>query len=72
MSAENDKVYKIIELVGSSPISFEKAVETAVEKASKTLNDLRIVEVIKFDCRLEDNKIVAYRARVKISFKYHD
>ncbi len=72
MTAENDKVYKIIELVGSSSISFEKAVEAAVEKAAKTLNDLRIVEVVKLDCRIEDNKIVSYRARVKISFKYHD
>ena len=72
MSQENDKVYKIIELVGSSPEGFEEAVQVAVDRASKTLKDLRIAEVIKFDCRIDKNKIVSYRARVKLSFKYHD
>lgn len=69
--ADDDKVYKIIELVGSSPKGFEDAVQVAVTEASKSLKDLRIVEVEKFDCKIEDNKIVSYRAKVKLSFKYH-
>ncbi len=68
---EDDKVYKIIELVGSSPNSWEEAVQTAVSQASKSLRDLRIVEVEKLDARIKDGIIVAYRARVKLSFKYH-
>ena len=64
-------VYKIIELVGTSTESWEKAAEAAVETASKTLKDLRIVEVIKLDMQLEDGKVKAYRARVQLSFKYH-
>ena len=68
---EDDKVYKIIELVGSSPNSWEEAVQTAVAQASKSLRDLRVVEVDKLDARLKDGIIVAYRARVKLSFKYH-
>ena len=68
---ENDKVYKIIELVGSSTKGFEDAVQVAVTEASKSLKDLRIVEVEKFDCKIEEGKIVSYRAKVKLSFKYH-
>ena len=68
---EDDKVYKIIELVGSSPNSWEEAVQTAVGQASKSLRDLRVVEVDKLDARIKDGIIVAYRAKVKISFKYH-
>jgi len=67
----DDKVYKIIELVGSSTKGFEDAVQVAVTEASKSLKDLRIVEVEKFDCKIEEGKIVSYRAKVKISFKYH-
>ena len=69
--ADDDKVYKIIELVGSSPKGFEDAVQVAVSEASKSLKDLRIVEVEKFDCKIENNKITSYRAKVKLSFKYH-
>ena len=65
-----DSVYKIIELVGSSATSFEDAVKSAVEKASKTLRDIRICEVVKLDAKIENGAIVAYRARVQLSFKY--
>jgi flavin-binding protein dodecin len=67
-----DSVYKIIELVGTSSESWEKAAASAVATASKSLRDLRIAEVSKLDMQLEEGKIVAYRARVKISFKYQD
>lgn len=63
-------VYKIIELVGTSETSWEDAAKTAVERASKTLADLRIAEVGELDMKLEDGKVAAYRARVKLSFKY--
>ena len=65
-----NSVYKIIELVGSSPSSWEEAVNNAVIRASSSLRDLRICEVIKLDTKIEDGKIVAYRARVQLSFKY--
>ncbi|MHA1668350.1 MAG: dodecin family protein [Candidatus Heimdallarchaeaceae archaeon] len=67
---DDEKVYKIIELVGSSPNSWEEAVEAAVAQASKSLRDLRVVEVEKLDARIKEGKIVAYRAKVKLSFKY--
>jgi flavin-binding protein dodecin len=66
----SDSVYKIITLIGTSTVSWEKAAAAAVEQASKTLRDLRIAEVEELDMRLEDNKIVAYRAKVRLSFKY--
>jgi flavin-binding protein dodecin len=65
-------VYKIIELVGTSSESWEKAATAAVQKASKTLRDLRIAEVSELDLQLENGKIKAYRAKVKVSFKYED
>lgn len=65
-----DSVYKIIELVGSSPTSWEEAVNNAVTRASASLRDLRICEVVKLDTKIEEGKIVAYRARVQLSFKY--
>jgi dodecin len=65
-------VYKIIELVGTSPKSWEDAVQTVVTKASKTLRDLRIAEVKELDVRLENGKIVEYRAKVRLSFKYEN
>ena len=65
-----DSTYKIIELVGSSATSWEEAVNNAVTKAAESLRDLRICEVIKLDTKIEDSKIVAYRARVQLSFKY--
>jgi flavin-binding protein dodecin len=68
-----DTVYKIIELVGTSDVSWEDAAKNAVETASKSLMNLRIAEVTKLDMKVEDGKVVAYRARVHVSFKYeHD
>lgn len=66
-----DSVYKIIELVGTSTESWEKAATNAIETAQKSLRDLRIAEVDKLDMQIEEGKIVAYRARVRLSFKYH-
>lgn len=66
----SESVYKIIELVGSSPNSWEEAAKNAVEEAGKTLKNLRIAEIGKLDLRMEEGKIAAYRARVKVSFKY--
>ncbi len=63
-------VYKVIELVGTSTESWEKAAAAAVEAASKSLRDLRIAEVSELDIQLEDGKVRAYRAKVKVSFKY--
>jgi dodecin len=67
-----DSVYKVIELVGTSEESWEKAAKTAVETAAKSLRDLRIAEVVKLDMHLDDDKVLAYRARVKVSFKYEE
>ena len=66
-----ESVYKVIELVGSSSESWEKAAAAAVETAAKTLRDLRIAEVVELDMQLEDGKVKAYRAKLKVSFKYH-
>ena len=65
-----DSVYKIIDLVGSSPNSWEEAARNAVETAARSLRDLRIAEIEKFDMKVENGKVTAYRARVKLSFKY--
>ena len=65
-----ESVYKVIELVGTSNDSWEKAAAAAVRKASASLRDLRIAEVVELDMQLEGGKIRAYRARVKVSFKY--
>ena len=67
-----NSVYKIIELVGTSSKSWEDAVSTAVEKASKTLRDLRIAEVSDLDVQIKDGKVETYRAKVKLSFKFED
>ncbi|HEY5598797.1 MAG TPA: dodecin family protein [Kiloniellales bacterium] len=67
-----DSVYKIIELVGTSTESWEKAAAAAVTRASKTLRGLRIAEVSDLDMHIKDGKIEAYRAKVKVSFKYED
>ena len=64
--------YKIIELVGSSDVSWEEAAKNAVETESKTLRDLRIAEVKELDLKIEEGKVVAYRARLHLSFKYSD
>ena len=66
----SDSVYKIIDLVGTSNVSWEDAAKNAVETASKSLRELRIAEVTKLDLKVEKGKVVAYRARVKLSFKY--
>jgi flavin-binding protein dodecin len=65
-----ESVYKIITLVGTSTESWEKAAAAAVEQASKTLRDLRIAEVAELDMQIENGKVIAYRAKVRISFKY--
>ena len=65
-----ESVYKVIELVGTSSDSWEKAAKAAVDRAGKTLRDLRIAEVVQLDMQLEDGKVRAYRAKVKVSFKY--
>jgi flavin-binding protein dodecin len=65
-----ESVYKIIELVGTSSESWEKAAKAAVDRASKSLRDLRIAEIAQLDMRLKDGKVEAYRAKVKVSFKY--
>ena len=65
-----ESVYKVIELVGTSTESWERAATVAVERASQSLRDLRIAEVVQLDMQLEEGKVVAYRAKVKVSFKY--
>lgn len=65
-------VYKIIELVGTSPKSWEDAAKTAVETAGKSLKDLRIAEIGELDMQIDKGKVVTYRARVKVSFKYKE
>lgn len=66
-----ESVYKVIELVGTSTESWEKAAATAVETAAQTLKDLRVAEVVELDLQIEDGKVFAYRAKLKVSFKYH-
>ncbi len=65
-----DSIYKIIELVGTSDVSWEAAAKNAVETAGKSLKDLRIADVMKMDMKVENGKVVAYRTRVNLSFKY--
>jgi dodecin len=65
-----ESVYKVIELVGTSEKSWEEAAKNAVDMAGKSLQELRIAEVSQLDLKIEDGKAVAYRARVKVSFKY--
>jgi dodecin len=68
-----DSVYKVIELIGTSSDSWEKAAANAVEQAAKSLRDLRIAEVVKLDMQLDDKgKIEAYRAKLNVSFKFED
>ena len=66
----SDSVYKIIDLVGSSPTSWEDAAKNAVETAGASLRDLRVAEIVKLDMKVENGKVTAYRSRVKLSFKY--
>ncbi len=67
-----ESVYKVVELVGTSTESWEKAAVAAVERASKTLRDLRIAEVVQMDLQIEDGLVRAYRTKLKLSFKYED
>jgi flavin-binding protein dodecin len=67
----SESTYKVITLIGTSAESWEKAAANAVETAAKSLKDLRIAEVVDLDLQLEDGKVRAYRAKIKISFKYH-
>ncbi len=67
-----DSIYKVIELIGTSPNSWEEAAKNAVDTAGKSLKNLRIAEVVEFDMKVEEGKVTAYRARVKVSFKYQD
>ena len=66
-----DSVYKVITLVGTSAESWEKAAASAVETASKSLQDLRVAEVEELDMQIDGGKVLAYRAKVRVSFKYH-
>lgn len=67
-----ESVYKVIELVGTSSESWEKAASAAVETAAKSLKDLRVAEIVELDMQIQDGKILNYRAKVKISFKYRE
>ena len=66
----SDSVYKVIEIIGTSPESWEQAARVAVERASKSLRDLRVAEVSELDLQLKEGKIEAYRAKLKVSFKF--
>ena len=66
----SESVYKVIELVGTSTESWEKAAKAAVDRAAQTLRDLRVAEISQLDMQLADGKVAAYRAKVKVSFKY--
>jgi hypothetical protein len=68
--AASGSVYDVIEVIGTSTESWEKAATVAVETASKTLRDLRIAEVVEMDLQIEDGKVRAFRTKVKLSFKY--
>lgn len=65
-----DSVYKVIEIVGTNKESWEKAAKAAVDRASKSLRDLRVAEVVQLDMQMNNGKIEAYRAKLKVSFKY--
>jgi hypothetical protein len=65
-----NSVYKIVEIVGSSPDSWEKAAQAALEMAAKSLRDLRVAEVAQLDMHVENGKVVAYRTKLKVSFKF--
>lgn len=71
-ASDDNDVYRVTEIIGTSKNSWEEAAKNAVEQASQSLRDLRIAEILKLDLRLDDDgKVVAYRARVSLSFKYH-
>jgi flavin-binding protein dodecin len=66
----SESVYKVVELIGTSTDSWEKAAAAAVERASQTLRELRVAEVVELDLVIDDGKVSAYRAKLKVSFKY--
>lgn len=66
-----EHLYKVVEIIGTSSESFEKAASSAVEAAGKHLKDLRIAEVVALDLQVAEGKVVAYRTKLKLSFKYH-
>ncbi|MDW8328083.1 MAG: dodecin family protein [Anaerolineales bacterium] len=68
----SDSVYKVIEIIGVSPESWEKAAANAIAQAAKTLRDLRIAEVVELDMQIEDGRVLNYRTKLKVSFKYHE
>ncbi|MCF8227575.1 MAG: dodecin family protein [Bacteroidales bacterium] len=65
-------VYKVIELIGTSEVSWEDAAKSAIERAAKTLEELRIAEVIEQDCKIEDGTITQYRTKVRLSFRFRE
>jgi len=67
-----DSIYKVLELVGTSTVSWEDAAKKVVERTSKSLKDLRIAEVAAQDLKIEEGKVVAYRTRLRVSFRFHD
>jgi len=67
-----ESTYKVIELIGTSPSSWEDAAKNALATASQSLEDIRIVEVVELDMKVENNKVTAYRAKIKVSFKYQE
>ncbi len=68
----SESVYKVIELIGTSEVSWEEAAKSAVERASRTLKDLRVAEVVSQDLKVEDGNVTAYRTKVSLSFRFHD
>ena len=69
---DNNSVYKVIEIIGASPKSWADAAEAAVNRASQSLNDIRIAEVVEQDLQIEEGKITLYRVKLKVSFKFKD
>ncbi len=67
-----DSIYKVLELVGTSTVSWEDAAQQVVERASKSLKDLRIAEVAAQDLKIEEGKVVAFRTKLRVSFRFHD
>ena len=67
-----DSVYKVIEVIGSSPKSWEDAAKKAVDKVASHLEDVRVARIVELDMKIDDNKVAVYRARLKVSFKYHE
>jgi flavin-binding protein dodecin len=67
-----ESIYKVIELVGTSNVSWEDAANNVIQRAGKTLKDLRVAEVATQDLKIEDGKVVAYRTKLRLSFRFHD